>query len=489
MKQELEIRQKPSSIDIEQALLSALIINRNALEKVSEFLKPEHFFDPFNAEFFNACLTLSKSNRDINPTILKEYLAKGGSDEENKEKEAKINALAFSDVSIVNVTDYGKQIVDRYIRRALIELGYDIVNDAYTIDIERDATDQAREIEEKLFKISNEGQIEGGLKSFSLSLSGAIETIAKARQNAGKLPGVPTKITKLDNLVGGLHNSDLIILAGRPGMGKTAFTTCVGINAAMAFREDNEKNTNKKDNKTVAFFSLEMSAEQLASRIISTQAQVNNRDMRTGYLKQDDFNKIMNVVEWMDNLPLYIDDTPGLTVNAIRTRCRRLKRDKGLGLIIIDYLQLIESGKKSENRVQEISEMTRNLKILAKEINVPVIVLSQLNRGVEARDDKRPQLSDLRESGSIEQDADIVMAVYREWYYLPRELVKKVGETDEKFNSRLASHEQRRAELEKIAELLILKNRHGPTDDIKLFFDGAFAQFANLDEKNEEKKQ
>lgn len=483
--QALDVRPKPAATDIEQALISSIIINRNAIERVSEFLRPEHFYNPFCAEIYELCIAFSKESRDINPLTLKEYSGNCTTEDERKERERKIDELAFMGVSIVNVADYGRQIVDRYIRREMIDLAYTIVDKSYTIDLNVDAVDNLEYAENRLFEISSDGQSDGGPQTFVKSINSALDAVTKAKQLNGKLPGVATHFKKLDYMTGGLHDTDLIILAGRPAMGKTALATCMAFNAAKDFYEDNKNAVSKADVKSVAFFSLEMSAAQLASRILSAQARIDGTKMRNGKIDQSEFNRIADASHWMREFPLYIDDTPGLTVNAIRTRAKRLKRGKtGLGLIIIDYLQLIEGDSRNggqENRVQEVSKMTRELKLMAKELNVPVVVLSQLNRGVESRDEKIPQLADLRESGSIEQDADIVMAVYREWYYLPKEAVKRAGESDEKFNARVADLEKRKLELENIAEVLVLKNRHGKTANIKLSFVGQYSYFDNLE--------
>jgi replicative DNA helicase len=320
-------------------------------------------------------------------------------------------------------------------------------------------------------------------------LNAALRESLISTENAMKNPtgvaGTTTGLVDLDKLLGGLHDSDLIILAGRPAMGKSALATTIAFNAAAKFEEENKKPGSEK--KSVAFFSLEMSAEQLATRILSAKAQVSSHLMRTGKLTNDQFDELAAGVSLLSRIPLYIDETPGITVTAIKNRARRMKRDKekGLGLIVIDYLQLITSGGRSENRVQELSEMTRALKIMAKELNVPVIVLSQLSRLVEQRDNKRPMLSDLRESGSIEQDADIVMFVFREIYYLQNEEPKRhLNETPEKFALRMAEWEQKKIELANQAEAIIAKNRHGPVDNIKLYFNGEFGRFSDL-ERNE----
>jgi len=343
-----------------------------------------------------------------------------------------------------------------------------------------------------------------GIYTFDNGVKKALENTANARK--GRLPGLATHFTELDKMTGGLRDGDLIILAGRQAMGKTALATCMAFNAAkdfyddnlkedcrqrintgmqMAFYKGNQKDENKFAKKSVMFFSLETSVAQLVSRILSAQAQIDGTRMRDGKIDQSDFNRIADAAEWMRKFPLYIDDTPGLTVNQIRTRAKRLKRGKtGLGLIVIDYLQLIEGDSKNgnpENRVQEVSETTRKLKLIAKELKVPVVVLSQLNRGVESRDEKIPQLADLREFGSIVHDADIVMAVYREYYYLSKKkIVRRSWESEEEFNIRLADWECRKSEIGNIAEVLVLKNRYGETGNVKLFFDGSHSYFTNL---------
>ena len=301
--------------------------------------------------------------------------------------------------------------------------------------------------------------------------------------NPAGIGGTPIGLTDMDKLLGGLYDSDLIILAGRPAMGKSALATTIAFNAAQFFEEENKKEGNPK--KSVALFSLEMSAEQVAGRILSSKAKVSNHKMRTGELTTEQFDELAAAVDLLSRIPLEVDETPGITVTAIKNRARRMQRDanKGLGLIVIDYLQLI-SGKKSENRVQELSEMTRSLKIMAKELKVPVIVLSQLSRLVEARDNKRPMLSDLRESGSIEQDADIVMFVYREIYYLQNEQpVQRGNETPEKFALRCADIELKKKELANQAEVIVAKQRHGPVGTVKLYFNGEFSQFSNLEQE------
>ena len=335
--------------------------------------------------------------------------------------------------------------------------------------------------EKKLFELSNQGESQGGFIDFAEALTSSLGQIEQAYQKDGRISGLPSGLDALDEKTGGLNNSDLIIIAGRPAMGKTALATNIAYNVAEFMSHD--KSVDPKS-RGVAFFSLEMSADQLASRILSTVTQTPGHKMRTGELDNAEFTRIAAAVRELETIPLYIDDTPGLNINTIRTRARRLKRNKGLGLIVIDYIQLImgTGSKKTEgNRVQELSEISRGLKILAKELNVPVIALSQLNRGVEQRDDKRPVMSDLRESGSIEQDADIVMFVFRENYYIQNEEPKqRAGETPEHLQNRMEEWQKRIRETANLGEVIIGKQRHGPTGTVKLFWNGEYAQFGNL---------
>ena len=388
--------------------------------------------------------------------------------------------LADSASPMTNVEYYGQFIYDKYLRRELIDTGYNIVNAALTETTDLTASDQIEEAEQHLFNLADQGEAQTDFIDFSKALDSTLGYIESAFQREDKLSGLPTGLEKLDRRLGGLTKSNLIIIAGRPAMGKTALATNIAYNVADFMSR--EKNLDKKD-KGVAFFSLEMSSDELASRILSTVTQTPGQNMRTGELNKAEITRIAAAVRELQDIPLYIDDTPGLTIGAIRTRARRLKRTKGLGLVVIDYIQLISgSAKRAEaNRVQELSEISRGLKILAKELNVPVIALSQLNRGVESRDDKRPLMSDLRESGSIEQDADVVMFVFREHYYIHNEEPKpKQNETNEHFQQRLAEWQKLDRETQNLAEVIIGKQRHGPVGTVKLFWNGQYAQFGNL---------
>ena len=456
-----DITTLPQNLEAEQALLGAILANNKAFEKVSEFLKPQHFADPVHAKIFEVMSKLITRGHIADVITLKNYFEQEGS--LNEVGGAKyLVKLADSATPLTNAEYYAQFIYDKYLRRELIATGFDIVNDASKEDINSDASAQIEAAEKRLFELSNQGDINGGFVDFSDALISSLGHIEEAYQKDGKISGLPTALDALDNKTGGLNNSDLIIIAGRPAMGKTALATNMAYNVAeymMHAKDLDEKS------KGVAFFSLEMSADQLATRILSTVTQTNGHKMRTGELDNAEFTRIAAAVRELEKLPLYIDDTPGLNINTIRTRARRLKRNKGLGLIVIDYIQLImgTGSKKTEgNRVQELSEISRGLKILAKELNVPVIALSQLNRGVEQRDDKRPVMSDLRESGSIEQDADIVMFLYRDDYY---------NEDSEKRN---------------IAECIVAKNRHGETGKVELRWMPEYTTFATLENRYDE---
>lgn len=474
----------PKNIEAEQALLGAVLANNKTFEKISEFLRPEHFADPIHAKIFDTVSKLITRGHVADTITLKNYFEQDGSLEEVGGYKYLIK-LSDSATPLTNAEYYAQFIYDKYLRRELIATGFEIVNAAAKEDIDSDATEQIENAEKRLFDLANQGETSSGFVEFGQALTDSIKRIETAYQKEGKISGLPTGLDALDAKTGGLNDSDLIILAGRPAMGKTALATNIAYNVAEFLSHD--KNTPTK-NRGVAFFSLEMSADQLASRILSTVTQTNGHKMRTGELDNAEFTRIAAAVRELEQIPLFIDDTPGLNINAIRTRARRLKRNKGLGLIVIDYIQLINGtgSKKTEgNRVQELSEISRGLKILAKELQVPVIALSQLNRGVESRDDKRPLMSDLRESGSIEQDADIVMFVFRENYYIQNEEPKpKAGETPEHLQKRLDEWEARVRATKNIGEVIIGKQRHGPTGTVQLFWNGDYAQFGNLAKEN-----
>jgi replicative DNA helicase len=460
-------RLPPHSIEAEQALLGALLHNNLAFERVAEFLRPEHFSDPSHSRIFEAISQLISRGHIADPITLKEYFDRDHALSEVGGGQY-LAQLAASVISIINTEDYGRKIYDFYLRRQLVDVGGAIVNDAHTYDLDVSATNQIEIAEKKLFDLATVGQQERGLQIFSIALKQALISAEVAYKRDSHVVGVTSGLKKVDECLGGFHPSDLIIVAGRPSMGKTALATNFAFNAARVALE-------KKEGGAVAFFSLEMSAEQLANRILGQESGLSSDLIRRGDIGKSDFPRLVEVSNRLNLLPFFIDDTPALSVPALRTRARRLMRQEGLGLIIIDYLQLLSSpGKKSaENRVLELSEITRGLKALAKELNVPVIACSQLSRAVEQRDDKRPQLSDLRESGSIEQDSDVVMFVYREEYYLSR---KKPTGSDDK----IAEWEKSLNTVANMAEVIIAKQRHGPIGTVKLHFEGRLTKFSDL---------
>jgi len=475
---EADYRVMPHNEEVEQALLGALLVNNKALEKVSEFLKPEHFFNPVHGRIYEAIVTFMERGQDASPITLKNYFEKDA-DLSHVGGGQYLADLAASIISVANIADYGRTIYELHLRRALVAMGEDVVNDAYAHDINVSAQQQIEQAEVRLFNLATAGDYKGGFVAFRESLTRAITQAQLAYQREGLVTGVTTGLVDLDKKLGGLQRSDLIILAGRPSMGKTALATNIAFNAARAYIKHHGK-----EGAVVGFFSLEMSAEQLATRILADLSSVASDKIRRGEVRDTDFHKFVEASQELSQVPLFIDDTAALTVSAIRTRARRLQRQHKLGMIVIDYLQLIQGSSRNnaDNRVQEVSEITRGLKALAKELEVPVLALSQLSRAVEQRDNKRPQLSDLRESGSIEQDADVVMFVYREEYYLEREAPgRRPEESDDKFNHRYADWQKHMEDSFKVAECIIAKQRHGPIGTIKLHFDGEFTRFTSLE--------
>ncbi|MGQ9370773.1 replicative DNA helicase [Azospirillum sp. ST 5-10] len=478
-----DYRTPPHNEEAEQALLGAILVNNKAYEKVGDFLKPPHFYDPVHQRIFEAIVKMIDRGQIANPVTLKPYFendpalaGEGGA--------SYLAELAANVVTVINAADYGRTIHDHFLRRQLIEVGTDMVNEAFRHDLDSNAMDQIAEAEKQLFDLASTGEVQGGFVSFSESVKIAIEMAETAFRRSSHVTGVTTGLMDIDRKMGGLHPSDLVILAGRPSMGKTALATNIAFNAAKAYMR-----STGQEGAAVGFFSLEMSAEQLATRILADETQVPGDKIRRGEIRDTDFPKFVQASQELARVPFYVDDTPALSVAAVRTRCRRLKRTQGLGLVVVDYLQLLRgsSSRGAENRVQEISEITRGLKAIAKELDLPVLALSQLSRAVELREDKRPQLADLRESGSIEQDADVVMFVFREQYYLERaEPSRRPDEGDDKFNDRYQRWQQRLGEVHNTAEVILAKQRHGPIGTVRLFFDGQFTKFGDLDQRNDD---
>jgi replicative DNA helicase len=481
----LSQRLPPANVQAEQALLGALLANNKAYERVSEFLAAEHFADPIHGRIYQAISRRVEAGQLADPVTLKaEFEHAGILDEVGGT--AYLAQLGTAMVGIINAGEYGRTILDTWLRRQLIDIGEVVVNNAFGADAELDAPQQIEVAEQALFDLAADGGSSGGFITFERALTDAILGAERAFRRAGSVSGLTTGLRDLDSKMGGMHPSDLLILAGRPGMGKTALATKIAFGAAKALQnEARVKDPNGIAKQTVAIFSLEMSAEQLATRLLSEEARISGDRIRRGDIGQKDFDKFVQVSREIASLPIQIDDTPAITMSALRTRCRRLKRTKGLALVIVDYLQLMRpaAGTKPENRVLEISMITQGLKALAKELAVPVMALSQLSRQVENREDKRPQLSDLRESGSIEQDADAVMFIYRDEYYLEQKMPKEIAfdGSSEKFNSAMDDWQQRMAKAHNRADLIIAKQRHGPTGSIPLLFEAEFTRYADLD--------
>ena len=464
-------RSIPINVGAEQSLLGAILSNNLALEKVEDFLEPKHFSSKINSIIFDTLKRFITNNQIADITTIKVFL------ENNEDFIANggmkyLLEIAENSVSIINAKQYGELIYDLYLRRELIDVGTELVNKSYSDFQEENSNSIIEKVELELFNLTNDGEKQRGPKIFTDVLSDTLDYAEKAFKKSSDVAVLKTALSDLDKKIGGLHKSDLIIIAGRPSMGKTAFATNIASNICM-----DKLNLKKKNN--VLFFSLEMSSEQLATRLLSEMSKIPSEKIRTGNISKMDFEKLLKNSEKIKNLSLFIDDSPALTLSAIRSRSRRLKRKDGLDLIIIDYLQLINSECRNlnDNRVKEISEITRGLKAIAKEFNIPVIALSQLSRKVEDREEKRPQLADLRESGSIEQDADLVVFLYREEYYLAR---TEPPEGTEKHITWTDKMEK----IHNIAEVIVAKNRHGPISRVKLHFNASNTKFSDLAESS-----
>ena len=474
----------PQNVEAEAALLGALMIDNRLVEDVQTRLKPHHFFEPLHGRIYEAILRLTDRNMVANPVTLKPMFE---ADEAIKEVggASYLAQLTGSGAAIIGARDFAQQIYDLALLRALIGVGRELVEGALDTSEEVAPLGQIERAETELYKVAEEGGAEGKARSFGEAAMDSIRNAEAALNRGGGLTGITTGFAGLNGRIGGLQRSDLIILAGRPGMGKSALATNMAFNTAERFMQDQADGIDAKASAgaPVAIFSLEMSSEQLVTRVLSEQAEVTAEQIRTGNISKNEFGSFARTAERLHSLPLYIDDTPGLTIAALRARARRLKRQKGIGLVVVDYLQLLQGtgrGSSGDNRVQEISEISRGLKQLAKELDVPVIGLSQLSRAVEQREDKRPQLSDLRESGSIEQDADIVMFIYREDYYLKAHEPKHPipGDPPEAFSA-FDEWQQKFGQVQGLAELIVAKNRHGATGKERLRFEGRFTKFSD----------
>jgi replicative DNA helicase len=466
-------RTPPHNFEAEQALLGAILVNNEACDRVSSFLKPEHFYDALHGRIYDHAAKLIWAGKRATPITLKTFF-QGDEPTGDLSVPQYLGRLAANATTIINAEDYGRTVYDLAIRRQLIQIGQDMVNVAFDAPIDAPPAVQIEDTEQKLYELAETGKYGSGFEPFTTALTDAIDMAANAYRRDGGLSGLATGFSDLDQRMGGLQPSDLIIVAGRPSMGKTALATNIAYHVAQTYRRDPDSDA-ALDGAVVGFFSLEMSAEQLATRIISEQALIPSERIRRGRIESEEFDRIVEVSQELQNLPLYIDQTGGITVAQLAARARRLKRQRDVGLIVVDYLQLLSGSTRraAEGRVQEVSEITTGLKALAKELDVPVLALSQLSRQVEQREDKRPQLADLRESGSIEQDADVVLFVFREEYYVERRQPRENTE----------EHKQWQQEMDLVtgkAEVIIGKQRHGPTGAVKLQFTPEFTRFSNL---------
>ncbi|MBC2835261.1 replicative DNA helicase [Paragemmobacter straminiformis] len=464
----------PHNIEAEQQLLGAILTNNDVYDRIAILVKAEHFYDPVHQRIFEKAAARIQKNALASPVTLKPFFE---DDEGLKELggPAYLVRLAGAAISAFAARDYAQMIYDLAVRRELIALGKDISAKAAKVDVVSEPREQIIEAEQKLYKLGEQGVAERGFVSFLKAVTEAVNVANAAYQRDGGLAGISTGLIDLDKKLGGLHPSDLLILAGRPSMGKTSLATNIAFNIAKAFKRGRmpDGSEGAVEGGVVGFFSLEMSSEQLAARILSEASEVPSEQIRRGDMTEQEFRRFVEAAKALESCPLYIDDTPALPISQVAARARRLKRTHGLDVLMVDYLQLLK-GSSKENRVQEVSEITQGLKAIAKELNIPVIALSQLSRAVESRDDKRPQLSDLRESGSIEQDADVVMFVFREEYYKERE--KPADHELEK----MAQWQTIMENVHGKAEVIIGKQRHGPIGTVELSFEGRFTRFGNL---------
>ncbi|MDA0902228.1 MAG: replicative DNA helicase [Proteobacteria bacterium] len=468
------------NVEAEQTILGTIIINNEYINRVSEFLLPEHFYDPANKKIYTQILyVIDKVNIIANSVTLKQFFendesikAMGGA--------AYLSTLLSKATGIIDIADYAKIVYDLALKRELIMIGEDIVNNAYRADNQSNAEEQIEFAESNLFKLTHHG---GGndFKNISVSLKETLDKTLIAKQRDGHISGVSTGLADLDKMLGGMQNSDLIILAGRPSMGKTALAINIAVNAT---KELNKGITDPKEKRAVGFFSLEMSADQLSARILSMETSISTGKFRSGMIDEDEWTAITRRSAEIAEMPFFIDDTPALSIAAVRTKVRRMVRKHNLAFILVDYLQLLRgtTKKSADSRVQEISEITQGLKAIAKEFNIPVMALSQLSRAVEQREDKRPQLSDLRESGTIEQDADVVSFIYRASYY------KERARPDESDVEKFEKWKRDMDDLRNKSEVIIAKQRNGPVGNVALYFDAEFTRFGNLDTAHSEER-
>ena len=467
-------RTPPSNIEAEQALLGAIFVNNDAFYKVSDFLKPEHFSEAVHRRIYEVSADIIRAAKRATPITVKTFLP-----EDEKVGEMTLAqylvVLSTEATTVINAEDYGRAIYDLATRRSLITIGEDMVNIAYDAPFDMPPEQQIEDAERRLFEAAEQGRYDGGFGTFGDALAKAVDMAAAAYERDGNLSGIATGLDSLDFKMGGLQKSDLVILAGRPAMGKTSLATNIAFNIAKAYEAGVAPDGRPVavNGGVVGFFSLEMSGDQLATRIIAEQAEISSSKIRRGEISVDEFDRLTERAQEFQRVPLYIDQTGGISIAQLAARARRLKRQRGLDVLVVDYIQLMQGNKRTDNRVQEITEITTGLKALAKELDVPIIALSQLSRQVENREDKRPQLSDLRESGSIEQDADVVLFVYREEYYLQNREPEAGSSDSETWHMKMEAARGK-------ADVIIAKQRHGPTGTAQLSFTPEFTRFADL---------
>jgi replicative DNA helicase len=471
------VKSVPYNIQAEHLLLGAILVNNNAFHDVQSFLLSEHFYDPLNQKIYKAIISIFEEGHVVSPVSLKSKLDPDESFQANG-AENFLAQLTTLSMTVIRAEDYAEIIYDLALRRKLIGLGEEMLDKSYNSNLENLKTKEIIEsTENSLFKLAMTGYVEKDFQSLKDVSDNSIKNIFRAYElhKSNQVVGVSTGFLDLDAKLGGFQNSDLIILAGRPGMGKTAFAINLALSAAEKFFQTSATST-KGTSKSVGIFSLEMSAEQLATRMISMHTSIDSLKLRSGNFRHEQHMNISSAAIHLGKLPFFIDDTAGITISAIRTRARKMYRQHNLGLIVIDYLQLIQSTGVSENRVLEVSEITKNLKILARELNIPIIALSQLSRGVDQRVDKRPLLSDLRESGSIEQDADLVMFIFREGYYA------SIGNNDENRKAAQENSNQPQQSNKKMdrTEIIVAKHRNGPIGSVDIYYDLASSKFSDI---------
>ncbi|MBI3676743.1 MAG: replicative DNA helicase [Proteobacteria bacterium] len=466
-------RHVPYDIEIEQALLGSILVDNQAIERVSQVLQTEHFYDPLHQRLYEVMMAQFERGGFVLTPLTLQAAMKNDPGLQEVGGHDYLAGLAQAAPALPNVRDYTHILHDLAVRRSLIRIGEDIVNTAYEAPHEKPPQAQIEEAEKALYRVADSARYGDGPLDFAESLRRTAQIAERAQARGGRISGVASGFADIDSLLGGLQPSDLIILAGRPGMGKTSLATNMAFHAARFYSQDVEAGVDVPRGAPVLFFSLEMAAQQLSARILSEQTEIDMWKIRNGKFSENEWEKFVLTMQELTTLPLYIDDTGGISIAQIAARARRMKREKKIGVVIIDHIQLVAPSRRAENRVQEITEISKGLKVLAKELDVPVIALSQLSRGVDARDDKRPVLSDLRESGSIEQDADVVMFVYREEYYLKSREPEPGSVEHAKWLEKCERAHRR-------AEVLVEKHRHGATNKVELFFDDRFTRFSNL---------